>query len=126
MTRKERLYKTLRGEVVDRPPVSFYEINGYDELKDPDNPFSIYTDPSWQRVLKLARDRTDRIVRLTVPITDKNVTAKIKDENNQWDPSKLLITNKSIIDMMEAEGIVGPLKGSKGREIFIDSYEAEE
>jgi len=31
-----------------------------------------------------------------------------------------------LIDMMEAEGIVGPLKGSKGREILIDSYEAEE
>jgi len=99
MTRKERLYKTLRGEVVDRPPVSFYEINGYDELKDPDNPFSIYTDPSWQRVLKLARDRTDRIVRLTVPITDKNATTAMKDENNQWDPSKLLITDKSIVDI---------------------------
>ncbi|MCK4401609.1 hypothetical protein KAW08_04835 [bacterium] len=28
-----------------------------------------------------------------------------------------------LIDMMEAEGIVGPLKGSKGREILIDSYE---
>ncbi|MCK5595112.1 DNA translocase FtsK [bacterium] len=31
-----------------------------------------------------------------------------------------------LIDMMEAEGIVGSLKGSKGREILIDSYEAEE
>ncbi len=30
-----------------------------------------------------------------------------------------------LIDMMEAEDIVGPLKGSKGREILIDSYEAE-
>jgi len=29
-----------------------------------------------------------------------------------------------LIDMMEAEDIVGPLKGSKGREILIDSYEA--
>jgi len=29
-----------------------------------------------------------------------------------------------LIDMMEAEGIVGPLKGSKGREILIDSYES--
>ncbi len=27
-----------------------------------------------------------------------------------------------LIDMMEAEDIVGPLKGSKGREILIDSY----
>jgi len=31
-----------------------------------------------------------------------------------------------LIDMMEAEGIVGQLKGSKGREILIDSYETEE
>lgn len=31
-----------------------------------------------------------------------------------------------LIDMMEAEDIVGHLKGSKGREILIDSYESEE
>jgi len=29
MTPKERLIATLKGEKVDRPPVSFYEIGGF-------------------------------------------------------------------------------------------------
>ena len=52
---------TLRGEAVDRPAVSFYEIGGLrmDPL-DPD-PFNIYTDPSWQPLLELAEQETDLI-----------------------------------------------------------------
>ena len=62
MNRRQRLMATLRGEVVDRPPVSFYELNGLDE--DPSNPdtFNIYSDPSWQPLIDLAREKTDRIV----------------------------------------------------------------
>ena len=33
MTRRERLMATLRGETVDRPPVSFYEINGMEDTE---------------------------------------------------------------------------------------------
>ena len=47
MTPKERLLRTLRGEPVDRPPVCFYEINGYDEDPQDPDPFNIYNDPSW-------------------------------------------------------------------------------
>ena len=36
MTRRQRLMATLRGEPVDRPAVSFYELNGLDE--DPGDP----------------------------------------------------------------------------------------
>ena len=37
MTRRERLMATMRGETVDRPAVSFYELNGLDEnYNDPD------------------------------------------------------------------------------------------
>jgi len=32
MTRRERLMATLRGEPVDRPPVSFYEISSFFSL----------------------------------------------------------------------------------------------
>lgn len=53
---------TLRGETVDRIPVSFYEINGLDEHSDNPDPYNIYTDPSWNRLIELAREKSDRIV----------------------------------------------------------------
>ncbi len=62
MTRRERLMKTLNGETVDRPAVSFYEIDGSQNMDDPD-PFNIYNHPSWKPLIELAREKTDRIVR---------------------------------------------------------------
>ena len=69
MTRRERLMRTLRGETVDRPPVSFYEINGLTECPDDPDPFNIYSHPSWRPLLELARDHTDRIVMRGVAFT---------------------------------------------------------
>ena len=66
MTRRERLMATLRGEPVDRPAVSFYEINGSQNTENPD-PFNIYNHPSWKPLLELARDKTDRIVTRGIP-----------------------------------------------------------
>jgi hypothetical protein len=70
---------TLRGEPVDRPAVSFYELNGLDEdYNDPD-PFNIYNDPSWKPLIDLAKDYTDRIILRSVPfITDKTSAGKEK------------------------------------------------
>ncbi|OFY51483.1 MAG: hypothetical protein A2X22_03170 [Bacteroidetes bacterium GWF2_49_14] len=62
MTRKERLLATLRGLPVDRPAVCFYEINGYDEHPGDRDPFNIFSHPSWQPLIDLAREKTDRIV----------------------------------------------------------------
>lgn len=62
MTRRERLMATLRGKPVDRPAVSFYELNGLDEAPDNGDPFNIFTHPSWQPLLRLAADHSDRIV----------------------------------------------------------------
>ncbi|MDD4872819.1 MAG: uroporphyrinogen decarboxylase family protein [Kiritimatiellae bacterium] len=62
MKRRERIMATLRGEPVDRPPVSFYELNGLDENPDDPDPFNIYTHPSWLPLIELAREKTDRIV----------------------------------------------------------------
>lgn len=62
MKRRERLMATLRGEAVDRPPVSFYELNGLDENPADPDPFNIYSDPSWAPLLALTREHTDRIV----------------------------------------------------------------
>ena len=79
MNRRERLMATLRGGPVDRPAVSFYELNGLDEdYNDPDQ-FNIYNDPSWKPLIDLTRDHTDRIVMRSVPfIIEKGLTSKEK------------------------------------------------
>lgn len=69
MTRRDRLMATLRGQAVDRPPVSFYELAGLDEDPTDDDPFNIYADPSWRPLIELARDKTDRIVMRGVTYT---------------------------------------------------------
>ena len=70
MTRRERLLATLRGEAVDRPAVSFYELNGLDEDPAAPDPFNIYSHPSWRPLLELAREKTDRIVMRGVVFND--------------------------------------------------------
>ena len=70
MTRRERLTATIRGEPVDRPPVSFYEINGLDQDPSDPSPFNVYSDPSWAPLIELAREKTDRIVMRGVPLRD--------------------------------------------------------
>ncbi len=66
-TRRERLMATLRGEVVDRPAVNFYEIGGFKiEPSDPDE-FNVYNDPSWQPLLQLAEEQTD-LIRMRSPV----------------------------------------------------------
>jgi len=69
MNRRERLLATLKGQTVDRPAVSFYELNGLDEQPNNADSFNIYSDPSWSPLIDLTRDKTDRIVmrRVTVP-----------------------------------------------------------
>jgi hypothetical protein len=62
MNRRQRLMATLAGKPVDRPPVSFYELNGLDEDPANPDPFNIFTHPSWRPLLELTREKTDRIV----------------------------------------------------------------
>jgi hypothetical protein len=62
MNRRERLMASLRGEAVDRPAISFYELNGLDQRPEDGDPFNIYSDPSWLPLLELTRARTDCIV----------------------------------------------------------------
>ncbi len=70
MTRKERLLSTLAGKAVDRPAVSFYELNGLDEDTEDGNPFNIYFHPSWKPLIDLTREKTDRMVMRTVSFPD--------------------------------------------------------
>ncbi|MCI0500112.1 MAG: hypothetical protein L0Y36_10640 [Planctomycetales bacterium] len=52
---------TLRGEPVDRPAVSLYEIGGL--VMNPDDPdvYNVYNDPSWKPLLRLAEEQSDII-----------------------------------------------------------------
>jgi len=80
---------TLRGEPVDRPAVSFYEINGMTQDPTDADPFNVYSDPSWRPLLELARERTDVIVMRGVsfkntlpdPLDELTTTEEWFDEN---------------------------------------------
>jgi uroporphyrinogen-III decarboxylase len=66
ISRRERLMATLRGEPVDRPAVSFYEIGGWTfDIHDPD-PFNIYNSPEWGPLIRLAEEETD-LIRMVSP-----------------------------------------------------------
>ncbi len=67
MNRRERLMRSIQGVSVDRPPVSFYEINGLDEQPDDADPFNIFNHPSWRPLIELARQHSDRIVMRNAP-----------------------------------------------------------
>jgi hypothetical protein len=69
MNRRDRLMATLRGEPVDRPPVCFYEISGREDTSGQD-PFNVFSHPSWKPLLDLAREKTDRIIMCGLPFGD--------------------------------------------------------
>ncbi len=57
---------TLRGDPVDRPAVSFYEIGGWElNPADPD-PFNVYSGPGWRELIQLAEQETD-LIRMLAP-----------------------------------------------------------
>lgn len=60
MTRRERLMTTLQGKPIDRPAVSFYEIGGW-KMEENDEEFTVWNDPSWRPLVRLAHEETDLI-----------------------------------------------------------------
>jgi len=101
MNRRERLTRTLEGKPVDRPPVNFFELNGYHQ--DPDNmdPFNIFNDPSWQPLLNLAKEKSDRIV-LFVPQFKRAESEHVKsasviDEHGSRLTTTTITTPKGIL-----------------------------
>jgi uroporphyrinogen-III decarboxylase len=67
MTRRERLIATLRGQPVDRPAISFYEIGGWAPDPDDPDPFNVYNAPDWRPLLQLAEEQTD-LIRMLGPV----------------------------------------------------------
>jgi hypothetical protein len=93
---------TLRGESVDRPPVSFYEINGLDENSGDRDPFNIYSHPSWQPLIELAQQKTDRIVMRGVafssvtpdPIGEISETASVVRDGSRFTTRRVQAGNR--------------------------------
>jgi len=83
MTKKERLLASLRGEPVDRPAVSFHEVNGYRQNLDDPDPYNVHNDPSWRPLAQLAFEKSDCIV-LGGP-GGKSVTHNPVDERTKWE-----------------------------------------
>ena len=83
MTRRERLMATLRGEPVDRPPVSFYEIGGFRiDPADPD-PYNVYNSADWRPLIELAEERTD-IIRMISPVRDRSIDPTGSANGARW------------------------------------------
>ena len=92
MKRRERLMATLRGEPVDRPPVCFYEINGYDENTSNADPLNIYSHPSWAPLIRLAREKSDRIVIRGVPFKNAppDPLAELRKSETHYEQGSLI------------------------------------
>lgn len=90
MTRRERLMATIRGEPVDRPAVSFYELNGIDQAPESTDPFHVYSHPSWRPLIELARSKTDIVLIRPVPFVDADAeSCKEREQGGAdllWDP----------------------------------------
>jgi hypothetical protein len=83
MTRRERLMATLRGETVDRPAVSFYEVGGFKiDAGDPD-PFNVYNAPDWQPLLQLCNEHTD-IIRMMSPVRARSIDPTGSATSEVW------------------------------------------
>jgi len=97
VTRRERLLATLRGEPVDRPPVSFYEIGGWKVNPDDPDPFNIYNHPSWRPLLELAENETD-IIRMCSPAYSPLPGARIEDffKTESWTEGGSLYTRTEV------------------------------
>ncbi len=85
---------TLRGEPVDRPAVCFYELNGLDENPDDDDPFNIFSHPSWRPLIELTRDKTDRIVMRGVPFRHRppDPLAELTETDTRYDNGSRYVT----------------------------------
>jgi hypothetical protein len=82
MTPNERLNRTIRGQSVDRPAVCFYEIDGFKQVTDDDNPYNIYNDPSWKPLIDLAREKSDSMPRQWTGLN--NQSPDPADELKTW------------------------------------------
>jgi len=82
---------TLRGESVDRPPVSFYEIGGWKLDPDDSDPYNVFSGPGWRELIQLAEEETDLIRMVhpqTTPAADNPMTELRRVETWEQDGSR--------------------------------------
>ena len=84
MQPRQRLLATMAGNPVDRPAVCFYEINGLDERPEIDDPYNIYTHPSWLPLIRLAGEKSDRIVMRSVPFPNAVDALEAYSKRTTW------------------------------------------
>jgi hypothetical protein len=96
MNRRERLMKTLNGKAVDRPAVSFYEINGLDEISDETDHLNIYNHPSWKPLIELASQKSDRIVMRSVSFNNEVNPIDFCTSKEVWNKNDSIYTRISI------------------------------
>ncbi|MBN1864457.1 MAG: hypothetical protein JW808_06115 [Victivallales bacterium] len=135
MRRRERLMATLRGETVDRPPVSFYEINGLDQNPSNDDPFNIYSHPSWLPLIDLTRDHTDRIVMRGVafasiepePIEQISTVESVIQDGRLFTTRRIRVGSRVLTERTRRDPDVNTvwtiehlLKGTEDLRLFLD------
>ncbi len=74
---------TLRGEAVDRPAVSFYEIGGFQIDPEDLDPYNIYNSSVWQPLLQLAENHTD-IIRMVSPVRARSIDPTGSASGARW------------------------------------------
>ena len=94
MTSRERLIATLKGEKVDRPAVSFYEIGGFNINPDDPDKYNVYNSPSWKPLLELASNYTD-IIRLASPVR--------AESHSSWSGNSKSDSENQIVERSEWE-----------------------
>lgn len=92
MTSRERLLRTLRGEEVDRVPISLYEFDGfYDNW--------IYDYPEYREILQYAKGKTDKMYSWFPPGESTLFYGKLNEEDIEaieWKEGKSLYTRRRI------------------------------
>jgi hypothetical protein len=74
---------TLRGQPVDRPAVSFYEIGGLPIDPADTDLYNVYNSPDWQPLLKLAEEHTD-IIRMMSPVRARSIDPTGSAAGARW------------------------------------------
>jgi hypothetical protein len=97
MTRRERLLRTLRGEGVDRPPVSFYEIGLFKYDPDDPDPYNVQNHPSWRPLIELAEAETDIIRGVGAATRLPQIESREElFETEVWENQKSCLTRRTL------------------------------
>ncbi len=77
----------MRGEPVDRPPVSFNGTGGFTVEPDDPDPYNLYNAPGRQPPLRLAEEHTD-LIRMLSPVRARSVdpTGSATGASCWWSP----------------------------------------